>query len=267
MNKKLLSKPVLAMLQPSALPGTYKNKGEKIDIIIEKAINEAKMIEENKFDGLIIQNMNDMPIKQISNFQTVAYMTQITSEIKRRFPQLLIGVLINWDGVASLAVADAVGADFIRVEHLYTGVNVTSAGMLQGQCTDIIDLKMKIGSNVPIFADVYEVHGVPLGRKSYGDAAWEIVNEAFADGIFTSGKTVEESIEIAKEIKSRNLQVPVYLGGGATGDNVAKLMEYYDGVSVATWIKDGNMANDINPEKAKKFISEVKKNIWCWWGG
>lgn len=262
MNEKLLNKPVLAMLQPSSLPGTYKNKGEKIDIIIEKAINEAKMIEENKFDGLIIQNMNDMPIKQFSNFQTVAYMTQITSEIKRRFPNLLIGVLINWDGVASLAVADAVGADFIRVEHLYTGVNVTSGGMLQGQCTDIIDLKMKIGSDVPIFADVYEVHGVPLGKKSYGEAAWEIVNEAFADGIFTSGKSVDESIEIAKEIKSKNLQVPVYLGGGATGDNIAELMKYYDGVSVATWIKDGDMANDINPEKAKKFINEVKKNIW-----
>ncbi len=262
MNKKLLNKPVLAMLQPSALPGTYKNKGEKIDLIIEKAINEAKMIEENNFDGLIIQNMNDMPIKQFSNFQTVAYMTQITSEIKRRFPNLLIGVLINWDGVASLAVADAVGADFIRVEHLYTGVNVTSGGMLQGQCTDIIDLKMKIGSDVPIFADVYEVHGVPLGKKSYGEAAWEIVNEAFADGIFTSGKSVDESIEIAKEIKSKNLQVPVYLGGGATGDNIAELMKYYDGVSVATWIKDGDMANDINPEKAKKFINEVKKNIW-----
>ena len=261
MNKKLLNKPVLAMLQPLALPGTYKNKGEKIDLIIEKAINEAKMIEENNFDGLIIQNMNDMPIKQFSNFQTVAYMTQITSEIKRRFPNLLIGVLINWDGVASLAVADAVGADFIRVEHLYTGVNVTSGGMLQGQCTDIIDLKMKIGSDVPIFADVYEVHGVPLGKKSYGEAAWEIVNEAFADGIFTSGKSVDESIEIAKEIKSRNLQVPVYLGGGATGDNIAELMKYYDGVSVATWIKDGDMANDINPEKAKKFINEVKKNI------
>lgn len=261
MNEKLLNKPVLAMLQPSSLPGTYKNKGEKIDLIIEKAINEAKMIEENKFDGLIIQNMNDMPIKQFSNFQTVAYMTQITSEIKRRFPNLLIGVLINWDGVASLAVADAVGADFIRVEHLYTGVNVTSGGMLQGQCTDIIDLKMKIGSDVPIFADVYEVHGVPLGKKSYGEAAWEIVNEAFADGIFTSGKSVDESIEIAKEIKSKNLQVPVYLGGGATGDNIAELMKYYDGVSVATWIKDGDMANDINPEKAKKFINEVKNNI------
>lgn len=260
MDKRLLNKPALAMLQPSALPGTFKNKGESLDFIIEKAVKEAKMIKENHFDGLIIQNMNDMPIKQHSNFQTVAYMTVIANTIKEEFPELLMGILVNWDGVASLAVADAVKADFVRIEHLYTGVNVTSAGLLEGQCTDIIDLKMRIGSNVPIFADVYEVHGVPLGRKSYGDAAWEIVNEAFGDGLFTSGKSTEESIQIAKEIKQKNLNVPLYLGGGASGDNIAELMNYYDGVSVATWIKDGDMSNDINPEKAKIFMDEIKKS-------
>lgn len=260
MNEILLNKPALAMLQPPAFPGTFKNKGETIDDIIEKSIYEAKMISENNFDGLILQNMNDMPIKQNSNFQTVAYMTRIANVIKEEFPDLIMGILINWDGVASLAVADAVKADFIRVEHLYTGVNVTSAGLLQGQCTDIIDLKMRLGSSVPIFADVYEVHGVPLGRKPYGDAAWEIVNEAFADGLFTSGSSTSESIKIAKEIKERSLGVPLYLGGGANGDNIAELLKYYDGVSVATWIKDGNMANDINPQKAEIFMKEVEKS-------
>lgn len=260
MDNRLLNKPALAMLQPPALPGTYKNTGQDIEEIIDKSLHEAKMIAENNFDGLIIQNMNDMPIKQHSNFQTVAYMTRIANAIKESFPSLLLGILINWDGVASLAVADAIQADFIRVEHLYTGVNVTSAGLLQAQCTDIIDLKMKIGSSVPVFADVYEIHGVPIGRKSYGDAAWEIINEAFADGLFTSGRNTAESIAIAKEINEKNLDVPLFLGGGANGDNVAELMKYYDGVSVATWIKDGNMANEINPKKARLFMNEVEKS-------
>src|SRR5699024_4044856 len=118
-----------------------------------------------------------------------AYMTRIGNEIKKKFPELIMGILVNWDGVASLSIAEAINADFIRVEHLYTGVNVTSAGLLEAQCVEILELKKKIGSRVPIFADIYEVHGVPLGRKSYGDAAWEIVNEAFADGLFTSGKS------------------------------------------------------------------------------
>lgn len=261
MKSKFLQNPAFAMLQPPALPGTFKHDGKSIDDIVEICLKEAKMIQENGFDGFIIQNMNDMPIKQDSNFQTVAYMTRIGTEIKKNFPDLLMGVLINWDGVASLSVAEAINADFIRIEHLYTGVNVTSAGLLEGQAVDIIELKMKLGSKIPIFADIYEVHGVPLGKKSHGEAAWEAVNEAFADGLFTSGKNMHESIEIAKEIKSRDLNVPLYLGGGATGDNIAELMKYYDGVSVATWIKDGNMANDINPEKAEKFMEQVKKSL------
>ncbi|MDY6146350.1 MAG: BtpA/SgcQ family protein, partial [Peptoniphilaceae bacterium] len=157
------------------------------------------------------------------------------------------------------AVAEACNADFIRVEHLYTGANVTSAGILQAQCVDIIELRMRLGSKIPIFADVYEVHGVPLGRKSYGSAAWELIHEAFADGIFTSGSNAQESIDIVQEIKQKVPNVPVFLGGGATGDNIGKLMRYYDGVSVATWIKDGDMSNPINPEKARVFIKEIKQ--------
>lgn len=260
MNKKLLNKPALAMLQPPPLPGTYTYTGKTIDEIVKDCLSEAKMILENNFDGIILQNMNDMPIKQHSNFQTVAYMTRIAQEIKNAYPSLLLGILVNWDGEAALAVADACGADFIRVEHLYTGANVTSAGILQAQCVDILELKHKIGSKVPIFADIYEVHGVPIGKKSWGDAAWEAVHEAFADGLFVSGKTIEENISIVNEIKQRVPNTPIYLGGGANGDNISTLIKYYDGVSIATWIKDGNMRNPINPQKAKHFMDTINNN-------
>ncbi|MGY3778777.1 BtpA/SgcQ family protein [Isobaculum melis] len=260
MNERLLNKPALAMLQPPPLPGTYTHTDKTIHQIVEECLAEAEMIHANHFDGFIIQNMNDMPIKQHSNFETVAFMSRILLEIKHSFPSLLQGVLVNWDGVASLAVAEACEADFIRVEHLYTGANITSAGLLQAQCVDIINLKKKLNSKIPVFADIYEVHGVPIGRKTYQDAAWEAVYEAFADGLFTSGATTEESLNIIQQIKERVPEVPVYLGGGATGENISQLLDFYDGVSVATWIKDGNMRNKINPKKAAYFIEEVKKS-------
>lgn len=62
----------------------------------------------------------------------------------------------------ALAVADAAGADFVRVEHLYTGAEVTSAGLLQGQCCEITALKRKLGTDIPVYADVWERHGIPL---------------------------------------------------------------------------------------------------------
>lgn len=250
---------VLSMIQPEPLPGSYRHRDKGIDEIVEIALRETEMVAENHFDGVIIQNMNDMPIRQISRPEAIAYMTRISYEIKKRFPELIMGILMNWDGVAGLSVADAVGADFVRVEHLFTGANVTSAGILQGQCVEIAELRKRTGSKVPVYADVYEVHGIPLGRKTVGDAAWECIHEAFADGLFMSGKTPEESIQMVQEARKKVPDVPIYLGGGATGDNIHELMQYYDGVSVATWIKNGDMKNPIDPERAKYFIQEAKK--------
>ncbi len=253
-----IEKMVLSMIQPEPLPGSYRHKDMSIDQIVDRALRETEMVAENHFDGVIIQNMNDMPIRQITRPEVIAYMTRIAYDIKRRFPELVMGILVNWDGVAGLSVADAVGADFVRVEHLFTGANVTSAGILQGQCVEIADLRKRTGSKIKVYADVYEVHGIPIGKKAIGDAAWECVHEAFADGLFISGKTPEESIEMIKEVRKRLPDTPVFLGGGATGKNIHELMKYYDGVSVATWIKNGDMKNPIDVERAKIFIKEAK---------
>jgi predicted TIM-barrel enzyme len=49
----------------------------------------------------------------------------------------------------------------------------------------------------------------------------------------------------------------IFLGGGATDENVYELLKYYDGVCVAKWIKNGSLKNPIDPERAKRFIEKV----------
>ncbi|GAB2571207.1 membrane complex biogenesis BtpA family protein [Gracilibacillus alcaliphilus] len=249
----------LSMVQPDPLPGSYRHTNKKIDEIIDYSLKETEMVLENGFDGIVLQNMNDMPIKQFSSPEAIAYMTRIGDAIKREFPDQILGILMNWDGVAGLSVADAIGADFVRVEHLFTGVEVTSAGLLQAQCVEINELRKKIKSDIPIFADVYEVHGVPLGKKPIQDAAWESVHEAFADGLFIAGKNPAESLELVQKARTKVKDTPIFLGGGATGENVFELLQHYDGVCVATWIKNGDMKNPIDPERAKLFMDEVKR--------
>ena len=250
---------ILSMIQPEPLPGSYRHENMTIGQISDQALKEADMIMENGFDGFIIQNMNDMPIRQISSPEAIAYMTVIGERIRNHFPKAVMGVLVNWDGVAALAVADAIGADFVRVEHLFTGAEVTSAGLLQAQCCEIAALRKRIKTKIPVYADVYEVHGVPLGAKPIEDAAWESIHEAFADGLFIAGKTPEESIQMVKRARKRVGDAPIFLGGGSTGDNIEELLTYFDGVSVATWIKDGDMKNPVNPEKARIFIENARK--------
>lgn len=147
----------LVMIQPPAMPGSYLNQGQSFESITDYVLTEAQMIVDMGFDGFILQNMHDGPIAQQARTETIAFMSVLGNKIKEKFPDKILGILINWDGIASLAVAEAVKADFVRVEHLYTGVSVDLTGLMFGQCSDILMFKKRIGSSIPVYADVQEV--------------------------------------------------------------------------------------------------------------
>ncbi len=249
---------IFTMIQPPPLPGSYRHQGSAIRETEKTVVDEVALIEELGFDGVILQNMNDMPIKQASRPEAVAYMTRLACSVRNRWPQLKLGILINWDGVAALAVADAADADFVRVEHLFTRAEVTSAGIIQGQCCEIAEMKKRIGSRIPVHADIYEPHGIHLSPAPIEDAAWEAVNEAFADGLFIGGGNDQERIENIRKVRTKVGDIPCFLAGGATAANIGRLLPHYDGVSVATWIKNGDMKNPIDKNKAAEFLSNAK---------
>lgn len=249
----------LVMIQPPAMPGSYLNQGQSFESITDYVLTEAQMIVDMGFDGFILQNMHDGPIAQQARTETIAFMSVLGNKIKEKFPDKILGILINWDGIASLAVAEAVKADFVRVEHLYTGVSVDLTGLMFGQCSDILMFKKRIGSSIPVYADVQEVNANYLCPDPKPKAAKTTIKSAFADGLFMSGSNAEESLELIKETRKSLPDTPIFLGGGATGDNVCELLKYYDGVSVATWIKNGDMRNPIDPQRAKQFLDECKK--------
>jgi len=247
-----------SMIQPPPLPGSFQHCGQSFSEIMDYVLNEAAILNECGFEASILQNMGDMPAQQTSRPEVIAYLTLIAKEVKRKFPQTPLGILVNWDGVASLAVAEAAGADFVRVEHVYTGVEVTSTGLFTAQCYEITSMKKRLNSHMPIFADVYEPHGVPLGAKPIADAAWETMHEAFADGLFLSGSSTEESIQMAECARQRVPDAKIILGGGATAENVVELLKHYDAVCVASWIRNGSLKNPIDKEKADRFIKAAR---------
>jgi uncharacterized protein len=247
----------ISMIQTPPLPGSYQHSGQCLDQIIDHVLQEARMLTDCGFEAAILQNMGDMPVRQQVRPETIAYFSIIARELKRSFSNFPLGILINWDGLASLAVAHAAGADFVRVEHVYTGVEVTSTGLFTAQCVEITEMKKRLQTSIPIFADVYEPHAIPLGAKPIEDAAWEAVYEAFADGLFISGKNFTESIELVDRARTKVPHTPIFLGGGATEENVSELLKHYDGVCVATWIRNGSLKNPIDRDRALRFIEKV----------
>jgi membrane complex biogenesis BtpA family protein len=249
----------LVMIQPPAMPGSYLNEGQSFEEIEKYVMQEAHDIAKLGFDGFILQNMHDGPVAQKARPETIAFMTVLAAKIKTAHPDKVLGILVNWDGVASLAVAAAARADFIRVEHLYTGVSVDTLGFHYGQCAEILDMKKRLGIKMPVFADAMEINANYLAPDSKPVAARKIVKTAYADGVCMSGNSAEESLELIKETREYLPDTPIFLGGGATAENICELLKYYDGVSVATWIKNGDMRNPIDPKRAEQFLAECRK--------
>ena len=57
---------VIGMVQTRPLPGSYRNRGERISFITEQALEETRILTECGVQSVILQNMGDMPIRQQS---------------------------------------------------------------------------------------------------------------------------------------------------------------------------------------------------------
>lgn len=256
------NKPVIGMAEPMALPGSYMYDGSSIDKITDRLLREVEEYAEYGFDCVILQNMQDTPIRQASNFAAVACMTHLSEAVRREFPQLLQGILINWDGCASLAVAQAAKADFIRVEHCYVGAEVTTSGIINAQCPEILQMKRLTGADIPITADIYEPHAMPICPRPIESMVFSAISQARVDALFLSGHNAEETIDMgrrARKVTVAGQTVPLYAGGGTNDTNIFDILQVYDGVCIGHWIKDGYLCNPINPEKAKRYMDEVQR--------
>jgi membrane complex biogenesis BtpA family protein len=253
-----VNKPALAMVQLRPLPGSYRYRDESLPSIIAAAVDEVAVLAEAGFDGVQLQNMGDNPSTRHVGPETVAYMTAAAASIRQRFPEISLSILVNWDAEAAIAVADATDADFVRIEHTFTGVAVTAWGLSEACCYEATRFHRRIGARMPIFADVYEPHAVPLGPRPIDVAAREAVHEGGADGLFVSGSDFQQSLDWLAQVKRALPNVPLFLGGGANAGNVAEALAIADGVVVATWIKGGDMGNPVDPRLARHFMAEVR---------
>lgn len=78
---------VIGMVQTRPLPGSYRNRGERIDSITEQALEETRILAECGVQSVILQNMGDMPIRQQSTPEAIAYLSVVAQAIRRSFPR------------------------------------------------------------------------------------------------------------------------------------------------------------------------------------
>jgi hypothetical protein len=211
----------------------------------------------------MIENMHDVPyLRGEVGPEIVAAMTAIGQEVKRSsgFPvgiQILAGANIE-----AMAVAHAAGLDFIRAEG-YAYAHVADEGLIQSSAAKLLRYRRTIGATrVQVWADVKKKHSAHAitADVSLGDTA-ETVEFMGADCVIVTGNATGKppSLGDLQEAKS-HCRLPVFLGSGIGGSNIADFYDEADGFIIGSHFKvDGHWANPIDPARVEGFMSTLNK--------
>lgn len=253
-------RPLIGMVHLPPLPGAPR-WGGSMDAVLERAVADARALEEGGLDGVMVENYGDVPFyHEAAPAETVAALAVCVREVVRS-TRLPVGVnLLRNDGPGAMGIACAAGARFIRV-NVHTGVVAADQGLLQGRAHETVRLRQWLGIDVAIFADVWVKHATPFPGSEIEDAAEDTVRRGLADALIVSGKGTGKSTDLARVemVKRAVPEAPVLIGSGITPENVSEALAIADGAIVGSSIARGGVAgNGIDPARAASLIEALR---------
>ena len=233
------SKPVIGVIHVGALPGTPRGVLSVVELG-KQAREEARVYRECGVDGIIIENMHDVPyLKGAVGPEIVAAMAIIGSEVKSEC-RLPVGVqILAGANIEAMAVAHAAGLDFIRAEG-YAYAHVADEGLIEASAAKLLRYRKMIGADrVQVWTDVKKKHSAHAitADVSLGQTA-ETVEFMGADCVIVTGSVTGEAPKVAdvQEAKS-HCHLPVFLGSGISETNIEQFYDEADGFIVGTAFK------------------------------
>ncbi len=257
------SNPIIGVVHLLPLP-TSPRWGGSLKAVIDRAEQEATALAAGGVDGLIIENFFDAPFTKDQVDPAIVSAMSLVIQQVMNLVTLPIGInVLRNDGRSALAIATCVGAQFIRVNVL-TGVMATDQGLIEGQAHQLLRYRRELGCEVKILADVLVKHARPLGAPNLTTAVQETIERGLADGVILSGWATGsppslEDLELAVDAAAG---VPVFIGSGATWENIPTLIQAADGVIVSSSLKrHGKIDQPIDPIRVSRFVEAMRRSL------
>ena len=255
-------KPIIGVIHVGALPGTPRSSKSVAELVVQ-ARQEARVYRECGVDGIIIENMHDVPyLKGEVGPEIVAAMTMIGTEVKQEC-ELPVGIqILAGANVEALAVAHAASLDFIRAEG-YAYAHVADEGLIQASAAKLLRYRKMIGAErVQVWADVKKKHSAHAitADVSLGQTA-ETVEFMGADCVIVTGSVTGEAPQLSdvQEAKS-HCHLPVFLGSGINDENIEQFSKVADGFIIGSAFKiDGFWANTVDPARVTPVVARLRQ--------
>lgn len=251
-------KPLIGMVHVRALPGTPAYTGN-LRTIIETAVAEAKALAAAGMDGLLLENMHDVPyLKGNVGPEITAAMAVVAREVRKAI-QLPIGVqVLAGANESALAVALAADLQFVRVEGFVFG-HVGDEGWLEASAGPLLRFRKRIGaSGIQVWTDIKKKHSAHAVTADV-----DLVETARAADFFRSqaliltgsSTGVAADVEELRKLKA-GVRLPVVIGSGITAENLKDYFDLADAFIVGSSLKvDGHWEAPLDPGRISALVA------------
>jgi membrane complex biogenesis BtpA family protein len=255
----VVDKPIIAMCHLQALPGDpYYDAIGGMTKVIELARQDLMHLQDGGVDAVMFSNEFSLPYLTTVKTATTAAMARIIGELKQDI-HIPFGVNVLWDPIASIDLAAATGAIFIR--EIMTGVYASDFGLWNTQVGTTVRHKMSLTPNLQMLFNIVPEAAVYLGQRNMVDIAKSTVFNNRPDALCVSGLTAgaETDTQVLSAVKKAVPDTMVLCNTGCRIDNIDRQLAVADGAVVGSTFKiDGEFSNLVDPARVKAFMQKVK---------
>ena len=254
-------KPIIAMCHLEALPGDPSYDARKgMQWVVERARQDMLALQAGGVDAIMFSNERSLPyLTRVEPITTVS-MARVVAEIVNEL-DIPFGVNVLWDATASIDLAVATGAKFVR--EIFTGVYASDFGLWNTNCGEVIRHQHAIhGEYVRLLFNILPEASSYLADRDIVNIARTTVFNTQPDGLCVSGITAgaETDSTILRIIKDAVPETPVFANTGVRLDTVEAQLSVADGaVTGTTFKRDGYIWNEVDVRRVKEFMDRVKE--------
>lgn len=252
-------KPIIAMAHLPPLPGSplYRADGGMAGIV-ETVHRDAMALQAGGVDAIMFGNEGDRPYLTKATPETVAAMAVAVARVA---PDLTVpfGVNYLWDPVASVGMAHATGARFVR--EVFTGVYESDMGMWVPDAAGAVRLRRNLALECLLFFNINAEFASLIGDRTLAARAQSAVFASLADAICVSGPMTGRPVtrDDLELVKAAVPNTPVIANTGVRVENVRELLTVADAAIVGTSLKrDGNTWNPVDPDRVDRLMDAVR---------
>ena len=256
-----VEKPVIGMCHLTALPGDpHYDRDAGVEAVVERARAELRDLQDGGIDAVMFSNEFSLPYLTDTEPITAITMARIVGELRSQIT-VPFGVNVLWDATASIDLAVATGAVFVR--EIFTGVYASDFGTWDTNVGATARHRRRVdGDHVRLLYNIVPESAAYLADRDLVDITRSTVFNARPDGICVSGLTAGSAtdLEQLRTVKGAAGDTPVFVNTGVKAHNVAEQLAETDGAVVGTFLKrDGVFEHPVDRARVEELMAEVHR--------